>query len=612
MRVPIRATLGMCVGALTLVGCMSLVDNKGQSTTADTEAGQQSLAEQLQRYYQEDLARSPVSASYQGVKLGYDQWNDISEAAEAAELEIQQQRLQELLALEADALTAQERNSLAIAKLNVQRLIDFYPFRNNDYIMQQFRSWHTSVPSILINVHRVTSEQDLKDYIARIENTESLFEQVMTKMAIQAQQGVYAPEWSYPQMLEASANVISGYPFSTAEGSDNPIYADFKAKVTALSLDDAVTDAYLEQAKTALVEKLKPAYEQLIEALKTYADAAPDGDGVWRLPNGKAYYDYLLKFYTTTDLNAEQIHQLGLQNVASIHQQMRAIMAKVGFDGSLQDFFVFMREDPQFYYPNTDEGKERYLSEAVAVIDTIREDLDGYFGIQPKAPLKVKRVEAFREKSAGKAFYQRPPPDGSRPGVYYVNLYDMKSMPTYQMEALAYHEGVPGHHLQLAINAELAGVSDYQKNVRFTAYTEGWGLYSEYLPKEMGYYQDPYSDFGRLAMELWRACRLVVDTGIHDKRWSREQAIDYLTTNTPNPIRDAEKAIERYIVYPGQATAYLVGKIKILELREQARSAMGDAFSMAEFHDLVLQDGPMPLSMLETKITQWIETNKES
>ena len=608
MRVPLGTAIGLCV-ALAGAGCASLIDKNGQSAAQIAQYESQPLAERLQRYYQEDLERSPVSASYQGSRLGYDRWNEVGEAAEAKELAVQKQRQLELETINAAGLSQQEQNSLAIAKLNVDRLIEFYPFRNNDYVMQQFRSWHTSVPSILINVHRVTNEKDAQDYLARLANTEQLFKQVQAKMAIQAKRGVYAPQWSYPQMLEAASNVISGFPFSGDEQRVNPIYADFKAKVEALKLSAEQTQSYLTQAQEVLVGTVGPAYEQLISALEKYAKAAPEGDGVWRLPEGDAYYDYLLRFYTTTDLNAEQVHDLGLENVARIHQEMRDIMAQVGFDGDLQAFFEFMREDEQFYYPNSDEGREQYLAEAVAAIDTMRANLGGYFGIRPQAPLQVKRVEAFREKSAGKAFYQRPPPDASRPGIYYVNLYDMKSMPSYQLEALAYHEGVPGHHLQLAINAELEGVSDYQKNVRFTAYTEGWGLYSEYLGKEMGFYKDPYSDFGRLAMELWRACRLVVDSGIHSKQWSREQAIMYLTENTPNPVRDAEKAIERYIVYPGQATAYLVGKIKILELRGRAQEALGESFDMAAFHDLVLEDGPMPLSMLEDKVDAWISAH---
>jgi uncharacterized protein (DUF885 family) len=249
--------------------------------------------------------------------------------------------------------------------------------------------------------------------------------------------------------------------------------------------------------------------------------------------------------------------------VARIHDEMREIMQKVGFEGNLQEFFEFMRVDPQFYYPETEEGRQRYLDEATALIDNMKTRLDELFYTKPKAELVVKAVEPFREQSAGKAFYQRPAPDGSRPGMYYANLYKMSSMPTYQMEALAYHEGIPGHHMQLAISQELDGLPRFRRFGSATAYTEGWGLYSEFIPKEMGLYEDPYSDFGRLAMELWRACRLVVDTGIHQLRWTRQEAIDYLVENTPNPVDDSEKAIGRYIVWPGQATAYKIGMLKL-------------------------------------------------
>jgi uncharacterized protein (DUF885 family) len=253
-------------------------------------------------------------------------------------------------------------------------------------------------------------------------------------------------------------------------------------------------------------------------------------------------------------------------------------------------------------FPNTDKGREQYLFEAEAAIDAMKARLPDYFGRLPKADLTVKRVEAFREQSAGKAFYQGPPMDGSRPGIYYANLYDMNAMPKTDLEALAFHEGVPGHHLQRALTTELGGIPDFQRYLSFTAFTEGWGLYSEYLAKEMGFYTDPYSEFGRLAMELWRAARLVVDTGIHHKRWTREEAIAYLLANTPNAESDCIKAIERYIAMPGQATAYMIGKIKILALREDARLALGDQFDIRQFHDVVLGSGPVPLDVLEANI----------
>ncbi|GAB2195946.1 DUF885 domain-containing protein [Sessilibacter sp. MAH4] len=586
---------------------VSASESAPASTSEKTE--QEKLISTLEQFYEEDLKRSPLFASYRGSKEGYGLWNDISLAKQDEEHELDKTRLAILEKFDASQLDDQNKITLAISKAGLERSIAQYEFRDNDYVMQQFRSWHTTVPSLLINIHRVSSEQDLKDYLSRLEKVAPLFDQTIDLMRHQAGLGVYPPRWTYPQMIEASKNVITGVPFDDSE-TENPIFADFSKKLASLELTEEASDAYLAQVTKILKEVTAPAYEKLIAELEVQQAKAPEGDGVWRLPKGDAYYAQLLNYYTTTNLSAEEIHQLGLDNVKRIHSEMEVIKDKVGFKGSLQDFFKFMREDSQFFYPETDEGRDQYLAKSVEIIDTMRDALPNYFGIFPKAEINVKRVEPFREKSAGKAFYQGPPPDGSRPGIYYVNLYRMADMPTYQMEALAYHEGIPGHHMQLAITAELEGIPEFQKTARFTAFTEGWGLYSEYLGKEMGFYQDPYSDFGRLAMELWRACRLVVDSGIHAKQWSREQAILYLQDNTPNPENDTVKAIERYIVYPGQATAYLVGKIKILELREYAKEQLGDKFDIKAYHDLVLKDGPMPLSMLEDKVNAWIETVK--
>jgi uncharacterized protein (DUF885 family) len=265
-----------------------------------------------------------------------------------------------------------------------------------------------------------------------------------------------------------------------------------------------------------------------------------------------------------------------------------------------------MRSDPQFYLPDTDEGRQAYLDEAARVIDEMEGRLDELFYSKPKARVMIKAVEAFREKSAGRAFYQRPAEDGSRPGTYYANLYRMQDMPTYDLEALAYHEGIPGHHMQGTISQEQQGLPMFRRHGGYTAYSEGWGLYSEYIPKEMGLYSNPYSDFGRLSMEIWRACRLVVDTGLHHKRWTREEAIDYLTANTSSSVVANTKAIERYMIMPGQATAYKVGMLKILELREKARTALGDQFDIRGYHELVLSNGAVPLNVLETLVDDWV------
>lgn len=563
------------------------------------------LAEFFQQSFDDDVANSPVWQSYLGIKDDYDKWDDMSDAAAQAEIDNITLRIAQAKQFDISQLNAQEQLSLKIYQQDIQRQVANDAFRHHTYIMHQFRAAHTFVPSFLINIHRISDVSDADAYIQRLHGVDSMFDQVIDQLRIREKLGVYPPKWAYDQMIQASHNVISGTPF-TESATDSTIYADFVQKITALGLSNAEQAGYMSKLNTALTQSVQPAYEKLIAELIKQRLLSPEGDGVWRLPEGDKWYQNRLEWFTTTTLNAEEVHQIGIENVERIHNAMRGIMQQVNFTGTLPEFFEFMRTDPQFYYPDSDQGREDYMADAKAYIDTMEAKIPEYFGLTPEARMVVKRVEAFREKSAGKAFYQSPAIDGSRPGIYYANLYDMSAMPTYQMEALAYHEGIPGHHMQRAITQELKGIPDFQKYASFTAYTEGWGLYTEELGKDMGFYQDPYSDFGRLAMELWRACRLVVDTGLHAKRWSREEAIEYLVDNTPNARYDAVKAIERYIAMPGQATAYMIGKLKIMDLRDKSRTALGDKFDIRGFHDEVLKDGPVPLSLLENKIDAWI------
>ena len=546
-----------------------------------------------------------------GKKWDYDKWDDISDEEADARIAIAKNRLEKLNSFDTSKLSEQEQLSLRLYKLGIERDLANDEFRHHRYIVHQFRAAHTQVPSFLINIHSVKSKEDARAYIGRLDNVRTYFDQVIEQMKVREKAGVFPPAWAYDQMIDASKNVITGAPFDSSE-IPSTIWEDFQNKVNSLDITEAEKTTLLGEAKAALVTSVMPSYEKFIEELAHQREITPEGDGVWRLPNGDQWYQNRLNWFTTTDLTAEEVHQIGLDNVERIHDAMRDIMKQVKFEGTLQEFFVFMREDEQFYLPSTDEGRQQYLDMAKTAIDDMREAIPEYFGILPEAPMIVKRVEAFREQSAGKAFYQSPAQDGSRPGIYYANLYDMKAMPTYQLEALAYHEGIPGHHMQRAIAQELEGVPQFQKFLSFTAYTEGWGLYTEELAKDMGFYKDPYSDFGRLAMELWRACRLVVDTGIHAKKWTREEAVDYLVENTPNPEYDAQKAIERYIAMPGQATAYMIGKLKIMELREHAQAELGDKFDWKGFHDEVLKYGPVPLSILEENINAWITSQKRA
>jgi len=381
---------------------------------------------------------------------------------------------------------------------------------------------------------------------------------------------------------------------------------DFQNKLKNIELSETDSSTLLAAAKEALLKSVQPAYEKLMSFLEGQSAKATTDHGAWKFPDGGDFFNNALARTTTTDMTSDDIHELGLSEVKRIHSEMNAIKDKVAFKGTLQEFFKFMKEDKQFYYPDTKEGREEYMQTATMLIDSMKSRLDELFLRKPKADMIVKAVEPFREKSAGKAFYQAPALDGSRPGTYYANMYDIMAMPKYQMEALAYHEGIPGHHMERAMSMELENVPMFRKMGGYTAYTEGWGLYTEFIPKEMGLYSDPYSDFGRLAMELWRACRLVVDTGIHAKKWTREEGIKYYIDNTPNAESDAVKMVERHIVMPAQATAYKVGMNKILELRSKTKTALGDQFDIREFHDVILVNGALPLNVLEDMIDEYI------
>ncbi|MFS2318244.1 DUF885 domain-containing protein [Maricaulis sp. D1M11] len=579
------------------------------STTETTET-EQSESARLNAWFEEvfqaGIARSPMYQTYLGMKTNYGSWDDASPEFDQESYDIGQENYQYMLAnFDFDALDASTQLSWRLFERNALRAQEGQRWTDHGYVFTPRSGPHMNAPTFLINNHRVDTLEDAEAYIARLNGFGAYMDQNIANARRSYEMGVYTPLWTYEPMIQTARNVTSGAPFDDSD-EDSPLMADFRAKLASLDLSEDETARLLAEAETALTGVVAPAYARVIALFEDQAGLASADDGVWKHPEGGDYYNYLLAGYTTTDMTAQEIHQLGLDEVARIHDEMRAIMAQVEFDGTLQEFFDFMRTDSQFYYENTDEGRQRYLDEATAMIDTMVETLPQMFNTFPQAELEVRRVEPFREASAGKAFYQRPAANGSRPGVYYANLRDMAQMPTYQMEALAYHEGAPGHHMQLAIMQELEGIPSFRRFGGYTAYTEGWGLYTELMPKEFGFYSDPYSDFGRLAMELWRACRLVVDTGLHEMQWTREEAVDYLIENTPNPAGDSQNAIDRYIVYPGQATAYKIGMNEILRLRTMAEDALGEAYDIRDFHDVVLTEGALPLSILEEQVNAYI------
>ncbi|GAA5525825.1 hypothetical protein Maes01_02398 [Microbulbifer aestuariivivens] len=577
----------------------------------DPAAETQRLTEWFNKRYEERLQFSPIELSYLGRKDQYDQVDDMSEAASARELAWQAKTVEELKQnFNYDNLTEAGKESYDLWVFQYEQAKAAEPFKRHGYFAGELGGPEASLPNFLINIHKVDTAEDMQAYIARIDGISRAMGQMLERAQLSAKEGIRPPRFAYDLAIERAQKVSSGAPFA-GEG-EAPIYTDAKGKIEALKkagkIDDATAAELLGQVEASLKENFKPVYDQYIAWLQQDRDnASEEPQGVSSLPNGEAYYNNRLANYTTTDLTADQVHQIGLKEVARIRKEMEAIKEQVGFEGNLQEFFTFIRNDDQFYYPNTDEGREGYLTETRGFLDDIEKKLPEYFGILPKAKLVVKRVEPFREVAGGAQHYQSGTPDGSRPGTYYVHMSDMSALSTTDMETVTYHEGSPGHHMQISIAQELEGIPQFRTQAHFTPYIEGWALYSELLSKEMGQFQDPYKDFGRLTAEMWRAIRLVVDTGLHTKGWTQEQAVEYFLENSAIPESAVRSEVRRYLTLPGQATSYKIGMLKILELRQQAQEALGDQFDIRGFHDTVLGGGALPLPMLEARVNRWIE-----
>ena len=597
---------------LTIAISLTLSGIASAYTPAEITAESKKANDFFEKCWDEMLSRHPVDESFYGIKTHYDQLEDLSDEKATADEKVWERQLADLKKnIKFEALDPQTQLSYKLFEREAAREAEEFKYRFDIYPVSQMRGVHAQMPTFMINIHKVDDVKDAEVYIARLRAFPKLFDQLLVNLKVREEKGVVAPRFVFPLVLDACHKVIQGKPFDSGP-NDSPLLEDFTKKATALGKADAATrERLVADATKALNESVKPAYENLIAFLKEQAKRATEDDGVWKFGDGAEFYESALHRTTTTNMSAKEIHETGLKEMARIQDEINKIREKVGFKGDLQAFFKFMREDQQFRLPSNEQGRAKYLATATDIIETMKKRLDELFVTKPKADIVVKAVESFREKSAGKAFYQQPAPDGTRPGMFYVNLRDMQDNPTYELEALAHHEGIPGHHMQIAIAQELNGIPKVRKfSHAYTAYTEGWGLYSELTPKEIGLYADSYSDFGRLSLELWRAGRLVVDTGIHSKRWTRQQAIDYLSKNTPNTQADCTDSINRYIVMPSQATAYKVGMLKILELREKAKKSLGEKFDIRQFHEVVLGNGSVPLDVLEELVDRWIKSKQ--
>ncbi len=564
----------------------------------------------LEESFAANLKLYPEFQTLLGFKTDNDKWDTRTDRFAMQQQERRKHELTQLLQFDPSRMSDRSRLFLRIVRYDVERDIANFKWRFHNYPVNQMNSEVDDLAALLINFHQVDSVADANAYIARIKAVPKVIDELLDGLRIRERKKVIPPKFVFGKVIENLQNQLRCKPITETK-VECPLLLDFRKKVSALDIKKVRREKLVQQAQAALTDQYAPALKKVVRFMTAQEKKATTDDGVWKLPDGAAYYNRRLENWTTTSLTAEQIHQRGLAEVQRIEDEMRQIMAALKYDGDLRSFFRFLRQDPRFYYPNTDTGREQYLAYTRKLLAEISGKLDDYFVTRPKAGLIVKRVEAFREKNTSAAFYTEPSIDGTRPGIYYVPLHDMQDMPTWDLATTAYHEGIPGHHMQGTIALELRDVPMVIREMWNGAYGEGWALYAEYLAKEIGQYEGkPYEDFGRLSAELFRAVRLVVDTGIHAKHWNRQQAIDYMLHNTPTSLPIVTGEIERYIVWPGQATSYKIGEMKILELRRWAKQQLGSKFDIRQFHEVVLTSGALPLQILESQVRQWVASQE--
>ena len=612
------AFLGLTL-AVALAACSQGPDKtSADNTSVKSAQNALTLTQWLDEQYETELQFSPIELTFLGRKERNDELDAFTLEAFAEQLAWKTESVAQMKELfDPEQLTDDELLSFDLWAYQLQRMQESEAFFYDGLVFDQMNGVQSFVPTFLINFHRVENADDMTAYIKRVKAVKPRMQEAIANAVKGAEKGVISPSFALDGTITQAQSIITGKPFDRNAEKDSDLWADMRQEVQTLleagTIDAIAAEQLTTQAKDALVNYLQPAYEDIIQWAENEKDRAPKvSTGVGSQPGGGAYYAYRLRSQTTTDLSADEIHQIGLDEVARLRKDMEAIKDQVGFVGSLSAFFEHVRDGEWNYYPNTDEGRQAYIDDATAAIDGIKAELPNYFGLLPQADLVVKRVEPFRERDGAAQHYYPGTPDGSRPGIYYAHLSDMTAMPKNQLEVIAYHEGLPGHHMQISIAQELEDVPQFRTQARFTAYSEGWGLYSEYLAKEIpGTYQDPYQDFGRLTGEIWRAIRLVVDTGLHAQGWTEQEAINYFAANSPEPLESITSEIQRYIVMPGQATTYKIGMLKILDLRAEAKAALGNNFDIRAFHDVILGGGALPLPLLERKVGRWINETQQ-
>lgn len=504
--------------------------------------------------------------------------------------------------------TASQKLSTHVLDWFIKDQVEGEKWQDYNYPVNQLFGVQNQYPSFMANTHRLFNARDCEYYIMRLDALPTKFDQTLESLKKREQEQIIPPRFVVEEVLKEMTDFIAKPP------AENILATSFKERAAKIDkLNDQQRENFQKRVESSISSRVYPAYQKLIAYFNELLPKTTTDDGVWKLPNGDAFYAYALKSNTTTSMPPNEVHELGLREVTRIEAEMRAILDANGFSGQpIGAAMDKLGKDPRFLYSNDDKGRAEALAEYKRLIDNaVTESKAHLFTIAPKAQIEIRRVEVFKEATAPGAYYQGGAMDGTRPGVFYANLRDMNEVPKWSMPTLSYHEGVPGHHWQISIAQELKGLPQFRKVIPFTAYAEGWALYTEWLAKQAGWYgKDPFGDLGRLRDELFRAVRLVVDTGIHAKHWTREQAIAYMRDKTGMGEKEVKSEIERYIVNPGQACAYKVGMLKIQELRAHAQQQLGDKFDEREFHDTVLKNGSLPLEILEEQINDYIAKKK--
>ena len=561
-----------------------------QAALADASADFQTLLDEAWEWH---LAENPMEASRAGDRRYNKDWSDDSLAAiERRHLE-RRDFLRRVYAIDRAALPEADKLNYELFRRDLQRRVDEHQFKG--YLMPFSQRGGVQNLDSQASYLRFETVGDYEDWLARMAKIDTVVDQTIEVANRGIEQGLVLPR----VLMERIPDQIAVQLVDKSE--DSPFYRTFE------TMPDAIGQKDQQRLRTAAVKTIEdtvvPAYRKLARYFdKTYLPATRDTVGLSNLPNGSAWYEFLARRYTMTLMTPDEIHRTGLEEVKRIRGEMQAIIDELGFEGDFSDFLTFLRTDPQFYYDNPEDLYEAYL----ATSKRIDPELVKLFGTLPRMPYGVKPIPDAIAPDTTTAYYSRPAADGSRAGIYWVNLYKPEVRPKYEIEVLSVHEAMPGHHLQLAIQQELGNMPDFRRYSGFTAFVEGWGLYSESLGYDLGLYEDPYSRFGALTYDMWRAVRLVVDTGIHYKGWTRQQAIDFFKDNAAKTEHDIVNEIDRYIVMPGQALAYKIGQLKILSLRAHAEATLGEDFDVRAFHDELLGAGALPLDILQQRMDAWL------